>query len=97
MIDVQGWNQEFQCQLTFCLKLFFQHEKALHALANALLEHETLNAEEIKRILLPFREGRLPEQQEEQEEEADLVLVQNLAPFLVCSLLDTGRGSVQLI
>ncbi|KAK9994710.1 hypothetical protein SO802_024413 [Lithocarpus litseifolius] len=55
--------------------LLKKHEKALHALANALLEYETLSAEEIKRILLPFREGRLPEQQEEQEEEADLVLV----------------------
>ena len=55
---------------------FFQHEKALHALANALLEYETLSAEEIKRILLPYREGRLPEQQqEEQQEEGDLVLV----------------------
>lgn len=56
----------------------FQHEKALHALANALLEYETLSAEEIKRTLLPFREGgRLPEQQEEQQqqEEGDLALV----------------------
>ncbi|KAH9646585.1 ATP-dependent zinc metalloprotease yme1l1 [Citrus sinensis] len=51
---------------------FFQHEKQLHALANALLEYETLSAEEIKRILLPYREGQLPEQQEELEE--DLVL-----------------------
>lgn len=67
--------RNFYCYLTFCLKLFFQHEKALHALANALLEYETLSAEEIKRILLPFREGRLPEQQEEQVEEADFVLV----------------------
>ncbi|KAJ8752800.1 hypothetical protein K2173_008535 [Erythroxylum novogranatense] len=50
-----------------------KHEKALHALANALLEYETLNAEEIKRILLPYREGRLPEQQEQQEE-GDFVL-----------------------
>ncbi|EXB36818.1 ATP-dependent zinc metalloprotease FTSH 11 [Morus notabilis] len=55
--------------------LLKKHEKALHALANALLEYETLSAEEIKRILLPYREGRLPEQQEEQEEEGDLVLV----------------------
>lgn len=52
----------------------FQHEKALHALANALLEYETLNSEEVKRILLPYQEGRLPEQQEEQQEEGDLVL-----------------------
>ncbi|XP_041011012.1 ATP-dependent zinc metalloprotease FTSH 11, chloroplastic/mitochondrial [Juglans microcarpa x Juglans regia] len=55
--------------------LLKKHEKALHALANALLEYETLSAEEIKRILLPYREGRLPEQQEEQQEEGDLVLV----------------------
>lgn len=52
----------------------FQHEKALHALANALLEYETLSAEDIKRILLPYREGRLPEEQEDQQE-GDLVLV----------------------
>lgn len=52
---------------------FFQHEKQLHALANALLEYETLSAEEIKRILLPYREGQLPEPQEEQEE-GDFVL-----------------------
>ncbi|KAF5731234.1 Cell division protease ftsH isoform 1 [Tripterygium wilfordii] len=50
-----------------------KQEKALHALANALMEYETLNAEEIKRILLPYREGRLIEQQDEQEEEGDLV------------------------
>ncbi|XP_035540042.1 ATP-dependent zinc metalloprotease FTSH 11, chloroplastic/mitochondrial-like [Juglans regia] len=55
--------------------LLKKHEKALHALANALLEYETLSAEEIKRILLPYREGRLPEQQEEPQEEGDLVLV----------------------
>ncbi|GMY07407.1 ATP-dependent zinc metalloprotease FTSH 11, chloroplastic/mitochondrial [Fagus crenata] len=55
--------------------LLKKHEKALHALANALLEYETLNAEELKRLLLPYREGRLPEQQEEQQEEADFVLV----------------------
>ncbi|GMN30358.1 hypothetical protein TIFTF001_002770 [Ficus carica] len=55
--------------------LLKKHEKALHALANALLEYETLGAEEIKRILLPYREGRLPEQQEVQQEEADLELV----------------------
>nr|QKY65069.1 chloroplast ATP-dependent zinc metalloprotease FTSH11 [Passiflora biflora] len=48
--------------------LLKKQEKALHALANALLEYETLSAEEIKRILLPYREGRLSEQQVEQEE-----------------------------
>lgn len=54
--------------------LLKKHEKALHALANALLEYETLNAEEIRRLLLPYREGRLPEQQEQEEAEGDLVL-----------------------
>ncbi|XP_027351628.1 ATP-dependent zinc metalloprotease FTSH 11, chloroplastic/mitochondrial-like isoform X2 [Abrus precatorius] len=55
--------------------LLKKHEKALHALANALLEYETLSAEEIRRILLPYREGRLPEQQEQEEAEGELVLV----------------------
>ncbi|KAI4337951.1 hypothetical protein L6164_016312 [Bauhinia variegata] len=55
--------------------LLKKHEKALRALANALLEYETLSAEEIKRILVPYREGRLPEQQEQDETEGDLVLV----------------------
>jgi ATP-dependent metalloprotease len=54
--------------------LLKKHEKALHVLANALLECETLNAEEIRRLLLPYREGRLPEQQEQEEAEGDLVL-----------------------
>lgn len=53
---------------------YFQHEKALHALANALLECETLNAEDIKRILLPYREGRLPEQQTQPEVDEELAL-----------------------
>ncbi|KAF2315501.1 hypothetical protein GH714_039954 [Hevea brasiliensis] len=53
--------------------LLKKHEKALHELANALLEYETLGAEEIKRILLPYREGRQAEQQEQQEE-GELVL-----------------------
>lgn len=57
----------------FSLLTLFQHEKALHALANALLEYETLNAEDIKRILHPYREGSLPEPQE-QVEEGELVL-----------------------
>ncbi|XP_022922253.1 ATP-dependent zinc metalloprotease FTSH 11, chloroplastic/mitochondrial-like isoform X2 [Cucurbita moschata] len=55
--------------------LLKKHEKALHALSSALLEYETLNAEEIKRILLPYREGgQLPDQQVEVEEQGDLVL-----------------------
>ncbi|CAK7324121.1 unnamed protein product [Dovyalis caffra] len=56
--------------------LLKKHEKALHALANALLEYETLSAEEIKRILLPYREGweGRPEQQEVVLEEGELVL-----------------------
>ena len=44
-------------------------------MANALLEYETLSSEEIRRILLPYQEGRLAEPQEEQQEEGDLVLV----------------------
>ncbi|XP_074367883.1 ATP-dependent zinc metalloprotease FTSH 11, chloroplastic/mitochondrial isoform X1 [Apium graveolens] len=50
--------------------LLRKHEKALHTLANALLEYETLNADDIKRILLPDREVQLPdiEQQQQQEE-----------------------------
>ncbi|GAB4858418.1 ATP-dependent zinc metalloprotease FTSH 11, chloroplastic/mitochondrial [Ancistrocladus abbreviatus] len=52
--------------------LLKKHERALHALANALLEYETLSAEDIKRILLPFREHQLLDQQEQQE--GDLVL-----------------------
>lgn len=54
--------------------LLKKHEKALHALSNALLEYETLNAEEIKRILLPYREGQLPDQQLEVEQQGDLVM-----------------------
>ncbi|KAF8042889.1 hypothetical protein BT93_A1270 [Corymbia citriodora subsp. variegata] len=53
--------------------LLNKHEKALHALANALLEYETLNAEDVKRILLPYREGSLSEEQE-QVEDGELVL-----------------------
>lgn len=52
--------------------LLKKHEKALHALANALLEYETLSAEDIKRILLPYREETQLMEQQEQEE--DLVL-----------------------
>ncbi|XP_057525706.1 ATP-dependent zinc metalloprotease FTSH 11, chloroplastic/mitochondrial [Amaranthus tricolor] len=50
--------------------LLKKHEKALHALANALLEYETLSSEDIKRILLPYREERqLTEPQQQQEGE----------------------------
>ncbi|XP_010442872.1 PREDICTED: ATP-dependent zinc metalloprotease FTSH 11, chloroplastic/mitochondrial [Camelina sativa] len=50
--------------------LLKRHEKQLHTLANALLEYETLTAEDIKRILLPNQEGdKLQEQHE-----GDLVL-----------------------
>ncbi|KAK4743600.1 hypothetical protein SAY87_009912 [Trapa incisa] len=52
--------------------LLKKHEKALHALANALLEYETVSAEEIKRILLPYKDMNLPEQQE--QEAGDLAL-----------------------
>ncbi|KAF6173021.1 hypothetical protein GIB67_006397 [Kingdonia uniflora] len=49
--------------------LLKKHEKALHALANALLEYETLNSDDIKRTLLPFREGPLSEQQQQQQQQ----------------------------
>ncbi|MED6222512.1 ATP-dependent zinc metalloprotease FTSH 11, chloroplastic/mitochondrial [Stylosanthes scabra] len=56
--------------------LLKKHEKALHALANALLEYETLSAEEINQILTPFREeDSFPEQQEQDAAEEELVLV----------------------
>ncbi|KAJ8616283.1 hypothetical protein MRB53_035655 [Persea americana] len=46
--------------------LLKKHENALHDLANALLEYETLGADDIKQILNPYRERQLlPEQQEE--------------------------------
>ncbi|CAN4087624.1 unnamed protein product [Withania somnifera] len=48
--------------------LLKKHEKALHTLANALLEYETLSSEEIRRILLPFSEKRLSEQQQQQQQ-----------------------------
>lgn len=54
--------------------LLKKHEKALHTLANALIEYETLNAEEIKRILPPDEEGQLFDQQTEVIEEGELVL-----------------------
>ncbi|XP_057774246.1 ATP-dependent zinc metalloprotease FTSH 11, chloroplastic/mitochondrial [Salvia miltiorrhiza] len=54
--------------------LLKKHEKALHALANALLEYETLNAEEIKRILVPYSGSEAYVEQEQQQVEAELVL-----------------------
>lgn len=44
-----------------------QHEKALHALANALLEYETLTADDVKQILDPFNPVAV-EPSEQQEE-----------------------------
>nr|VDC88149.1 unnamed protein product [Brassica oleracea] len=38
--------------------LLKRHEKQLHTLANALLEYETLTAEDINRILLPSQEAK---------------------------------------
>ncbi|XP_009589655.1 ATP-dependent zinc metalloprotease FTSH 11, chloroplastic/mitochondrial isoform X1 [Nicotiana tomentosiformis] len=55
--------------------LLKKHEKALHALANALLECETLSSEEIRRILLPLSEERLSEQQQQPQDEEALALV----------------------
>ncbi|XP_042057456.1 ATP-dependent zinc metalloprotease FTSH 11, chloroplastic/mitochondrial-like [Salvia splendens] len=54
--------------------LLKKHEKALHALANALLEYETLSAEEIKRILLPYSGSELFVEPEQQQAEEELVL-----------------------
>ncbi|KAG5558774.1 hypothetical protein RHGRI_008659 [Rhododendron griersonianum] len=54
--------------------LLKKHEKELHALANALLEYETLTSEEIKRTLLPYMEGQMSEQQRQQVEEEELAL-----------------------
>ncbi|KAL3630680.1 ATP-dependent zinc metalloprotease FTSH 11, chloroplastic/mitochondrial [Castilleja foliolosa] len=54
--------------------LLKKHEKALHALANALLEYETLSAEEIRRILVPYSEASLSLEQEQQQVEEELVL-----------------------
>ncbi|KAL3652427.1 ATP-dependent zinc metalloprotease FTSH 11, chloroplastic/mitochondrial [Castilleja foliolosa] len=46
--------------------LLKKHDKALHALANALLECETLSAKEIKRVLVPYCKGELYEDHEQQ-------------------------------
>ncbi|XP_042402653.1 ATP-dependent zinc metalloprotease FTSH 9, chloroplastic/mitochondrial-like [Zingiber officinale] len=43
-------------------RLLKKHENALHALANALLEYETLSADEIKRVLNPYQEVQISEQ-----------------------------------
>ncbi|XP_022995426.1 ATP-dependent zinc metalloprotease FTSH 11, chloroplastic/mitochondrial-like [Cucurbita maxima] len=65
-VEVVSLLKDAYDRVTALLK---KHEKALHALSNALLEHETLSAEEIKRILLSYRN-----QQVELEEEEDFVL-----------------------
>ncbi|KAI3950410.1 hypothetical protein MKW92_038903 [Papaver armeniacum] len=54
--------------------LLKKHEKALHVLANALLEYETLNSEDIKQVLLPFGEGRFPDQQQQEQEIEELAI-----------------------
>ncbi|XP_022888904.1 ATP-dependent zinc metalloprotease FTSH 11, chloroplastic/mitochondrial-like [Olea europaea var. sylvestris] len=54
--------------------LLKKHEKALYALASALMEYETLNSEDIKRVLLPYSRGRLSEELVQQREEEELVL-----------------------
>ncbi|KAK2983660.1 hypothetical protein RJ640_023194 [Escallonia rubra] len=51
--------------------LLKKHEKALHALATALLEYETMSAEEIRRVLLPSREGPVSDQEQQQQEEVE--------------------------
>ncbi|VFQ77637.1 unnamed protein product [Cuscuta campestris] len=57
--------------------LLKKHEKALHALARALLEHETLKAEEIKQILLPYGEAQpsADSTEHQQQEDEELALV----------------------
>ncbi|KAG9448319.1 hypothetical protein H6P81_014447 [Aristolochia fimbriata] len=47
-------------------RLLKKQEKALHALANALLEYETLTADDIKQILIPHHEEQIIEQQQEE-------------------------------
>ncbi|XP_075494572.1 ATP-dependent zinc metalloprotease FTSH 11, chloroplastic/mitochondrial-like isoform X1 [Primulina tabacum] len=54
--------------------LLKKHEKSLHTLANALLEYETLGAEDIRRVLLPCSQERLSEVLEQQQEEGEFVL-----------------------
>ncbi|KAH9308865.1 hypothetical protein KI387_036776 [Taxus chinensis] len=51
--------------------LLKKHEAALHALANALLDKETLNAQEIENILDPFQ---IVEEQVEPVEEVELAV-----------------------
>lgn len=46
-------------------QLLKKHESALHTLANALLEYETLGSDDIKQILNPQGGAQLSEQQEE--------------------------------
>ncbi|CAO1948351.1 unnamed protein product [Urochloa humidicola] len=46
-------------------RLLKKHEKQLHALANALLEHETLTADEINRVVHPYQEPQFSFQDEE--------------------------------
>ncbi|KAF5771436.1 putative AAA+ ATPase domain, ATPase, AAA-type, core, peptidase, FtsH, peptidase M41 [Helianthus annuus] len=53
--------------------LLKKHEKSLHTLANALLEYETLNAEEIKRILEQGQGGAISDEVVQQDE-GELVL-----------------------
>lgn len=59
--------QRTERKTMFISKESKKHEKALHSLANALLEYETLSAEDIKHILPPYQEeAQLMEHQEEQ-------------------------------
>lgn len=57
------WNRIFAPS---DLNSWFQHEASLHALAKALLEYETLTAEDIKQILNPYRQEQVAEQPEEE-------------------------------
>lgn len=54
--------------------LLKKHETSLHALANALLEYETLNSEDIKRVLHPYQRPPLFEDQQDREQVEELAL-----------------------
>ncbi|KAG6605772.1 ATP-dependent zinc metalloprotease FTSH 11, chloroplastic/mitochondrial, partial [Cucurbita argyrosperma subsp. sororia] len=61
-VEVVSLLKDAYDRVTALLK---KHENALHALSSALLEHETLSAEEIKRILLSYRNEQVELEEEE--------------------------------
>ncbi|XP_047316301.1 ATP-dependent zinc metalloprotease FTSH 11, chloroplastic/mitochondrial-like [Impatiens glandulifera] len=60
--------------------LLEKHENALHAVAAALLEYETLNAEELNGILFPSKEDGLNQQQQTLEPPVELQQDQEQTP-----------------